>query len=148
MTLGCRIGRARGDSRERRGQDPSPDRWRPFAVLLCIALMLATVPDAIWSRPAGHARAQDENAARDAPLPGEVIAQGIARLPRDEVAWTVRGIDVAGDASTAVESFPVGFVIADVGTVALLDADGEVLNILAPGEAAFLPEGRRGALAG
>ena len=147
MKSGSRIRRVPGHGRERHGHHHSHHRWPPLAALLCIALMLATVPTAIWSRPAGFARAQDEIAANDMPLPGQVIAQGITRLPRGEVAWTVRGIDVSGGAGTAVDSFPVGFAIAGDDTIALLDADGEVLNILAAGEAAFLPNGRSGALA-
>jgi hypothetical protein len=115
--------------------------------MLAIAIVLSTAPAGVWTHPAGVAQAQDELAAGDMALPGQVIAQGIARLPRGEVAWTVRSIEAPGDAGTPVASFPIGFAIADGATIAVLDAEGEVLNILADGEAAFLPSGRAGALA-
>jgi hypothetical protein len=76
-----------------------------------------------------------------------VIAQGIARLPRGDVAWTVRSVEASAGEDTLVASFPIGFVVADDGTIAVLDAQGDVLNLLEDGEAAFLPEGKAGALA-
>ena len=66
------------------------------ASVLAIALLLSTVPAGIWTHPAGVARAQDEQADADTALPGQVIAHGIARLPRGEVAWTVRSVEVPG----------------------------------------------------
>ncbi len=147
MTSGSRFGRAPGSGGKRNEHHHSFHRRQPLATLLCIALVMVTVSAAVWTRPAGLARAQDESAASDTSTSGQVIAQGIARLPRGEVVWTVRGIDVSGDAGTAVESFPVGFAIAGDATIALQDSDGEVLNILEAGEAAFLPNGRSGALA-
>jgi hypothetical protein len=65
-------------------------------------------------------------------LPGQVIAQGITRLPRGDIAWTVRTIEAAGGEHTPVASFPVGFVVADGGTIAVLDAQGDVLNLRIP----------------
>ena len=79
--------------------------------------------------------------------PGQVIAQGVARLPGGDVAWTVRSIEVPGGEGTPVASFPIGFAVADGAAIAVLDAKGEVLNLLADGEAAFLPSGKAGALA-
>ena len=76
-----------------------------------------------------------------------MIAQGIARLPRGDVAWTVRSMEVPGGEGTPVASFPIGFAVADGAAIAVLDAKGEVLNLLADGEAAFLPNGSPGALA-
>jgi hypothetical protein len=120
--------------------------WQLWAGVLAIALLLTTVPTA-RTHPAGVARAQGEVATGDMTPPGQVIAQGIARLPRGDVAWTVRSIEAPGGEGTPVASFPIGFVVADDGTTAVLDADGEVLNLLADGEAAFLPNGKDGALA-
>jgi hypothetical protein len=120
--------------------------WQLGAAVLAIVLLLTMVP-AAWTHPSRVARAQDEVTAGDLTLPRQVIAQGIARLPRGDVAWTVRSIEVPGRVGTPVASFPIGFAVADGATIALLDADGEVLNLLADGEAAFLPNGRPGALA-
>jgi hypothetical protein len=78
---------------------------------------------------------------------GQVIAQGVARLPGGDVAWTVRSIEVPGGEGTPVASFPIGFAVADGAAISVLNAKGEVLNLLADGEAAFLPSGKAGALA-
>jgi hypothetical protein len=114
--------------------------------VLAIALLLSMAP-AAWTHPAGVARAQDDVAAGDMTLRGQVIAQGIARLPRGDVAWTVRSMEVPGGEGMPVASFPIGFAVADGAEIAVLDADGEVLNLLEDGEAAFLPNGKAGALA-
>jgi hypothetical protein len=120
--------------------------WQLGTAMLAIVLLLTVVP-AAWTHPAGVARAQDEVAAGDMTAPRQVIAQGIARLPRGDVAWTVRTMEVPGDEGTPVASFPIGFAVADGAAIAVLDADGDVLNLLADGEAAFLPNGKAGALA-
>ncbi|MDF2760622.1 MAG: hypothetical protein K0S99_3257 [Thermomicrobiales bacterium] len=119
--------------------------WRLWAAALALALLFTPIATGL-THPAGVARAQDEVAA-DMTVPRQVIAQGIARLPKDDVAWTVRTIEVPGGEGTPVESFPIGFAVADDATIAVLDAKGEVLNLLEDGEAAFLPNGKDGALA-
>jgi hypothetical protein len=142
VIAGYQTGTAAGSGRERTRHL----HWRLWAAVLAIALLLTTVPT-VWTHPAGVARAQDELAAGDTTAPRQVIAQGIARLPQGDVAWTVRSIEVPGGEGTPVASFPIGFAVADGGTIAVLDAKGEVLNLLADGEAAFLPHGKDGALA-
>jgi hypothetical protein len=136
----------------RTGTAPSSGRessrhlhWLAMAAVL--AILLAPIMAALWAHGVGVARAQDEIAAADTTLPGQVIAQGIARLPRGEVVWTVRSIEAPAGEGLPVASFPVGFAVADGATIAVLDADGKVLHLLADGEAAFLPEGKAGALA-
>ncbi len=147
MVPGYRIGTKAGDGRAQHG------RWPALTVALVMTLAIASVPAVAWAIPAGIARTQDtrntqstQDTAANTPIPGQVVAQGVARLPRGDVAWTIRRIDVPGDSGTAVESFPVGFALADAGTVAVLDQDGDALSVIAAGEAAFLPEGRGGAL--
>jgi hypothetical protein len=76
----------------------------------------------------------------------QVVAQGISRLPRGEIAWTVRRIDVPGGDGIPVEEFVLGFGLADGGAVAVLNQDEDVLALLGDGEADFLPSGRPGAL--
>ena len=117
-----------------------------WAAVLAVALLLTTVPTG-WTHLSGVARAQDDLAAGDTTAPGQVIAQGIARLPQDDLAWTVRSIEVPRGDGTPVTSFPIGFAVADGATIAVLDEKGEVLNLLSDGEAAFLPNGKGGALA-
>jgi hypothetical protein len=141
MSPGYRTGTAPGSGRER----ARSLHWLTLAAVLTI--LLSAVAPAVWTHGAGVARAQDEVAAGDVTLPGQVIAQGIARLPRGDLAWTVRTINVTGDEGTPVASFPVGFAVADGATIAVLDEQGDVLNLLEDGEAAFLPNGKAGALA-
>src|SRR5918993_1549792 len=124
MTPGYRAGTATGSGRER----ARSLHWLTLAAVLTI--LLSAVAPAVWTHGAGVARAQDEVAAGDVTLPGQVIAQGIARLPRGDLAWTVRTINVTGDEGTPVASFPVGFAVADGATIAVLDEQGEVLNLL------------------
>src|SRR5215207_2534634 len=119
--------------------------WRLWAAALALGLLFTPIATGL-THPAGVARAQDEVAA-DMTAPRQVIAQGIARLPKDDVAWTVRTIEVPGGEGTPVESFPIGFAVANGGTIAMLDEKGEVLSLLEDGEAAFLPNGKAGALA-
>jgi hypothetical protein len=141
MTPGYRTGTATGSAH---GSARSL-HWLTLAAVLVI--LLSAVAPGVWTHGAGVARAQDEVAAGDVTLPGQVIAQGIARLPRGDLAWTVRSITVTGDEGTTVASFPVGFAVADGPTIAVLDEQGDVLNLLEDGEAAFLPNGKAGALA-
>ncbi len=141
MTPGYRTGTATGSGRE----SARSLHWLTLAAVLVI--LLSAVAPGVWTHGAGVARAQDEVAAGDVTPPGQVIAQGIARLPRGDLAWTVRTVTVTGDERTTVASFPVGFVVADGATIAVLDEQGDVLNLLEDGEAAFLPNGKAGALA-
>jgi hypothetical protein len=139
---GYQMGTAVGSGRERT-RHLHRQLW---TAVLSIVLLLTMAP-AAWTHPAGAARAQDDSAAGDMSAPGQVIAQGMARLPGGDLAWTVRSIEVPGGEGTPVASFPIGFAVADGAAITVLDAKGEVLNLLADGEAAFLPNGKAGALA-
>ncbi len=84
-------------------------------------------------------------ATLDAPSPASghasVIAQGVAEMPVDPVAWrvvldTADPIDVAAPIERAL-----GFVVADPDGVQVIDASTEAQQRLAAGEASFVPEG-------
>src|SRR5215213_2986583 len=141
MTPGYRTETAPGSGRK------TTRHLHRLAMAAVLAILVSPVAATVWTHPAGVARAQDEAAAGDVLLPGQVIAQGIARLPRGELAWTVRSIQAPGGKGTPVTSFPVGFAVADGATIAVLDEQRDVLNLLQDGEAAFLPVGKAGALA-
>lgn len=69
----------------------------------------------------------------------QVIAHGVATLPRGDLAWRLR-LDRAPLPNRAVpEPRPAGFVAADAGVVAIAAANGDVLSRVPPGEAAWLP---------
>ena len=128
----------RGDRRQCR-------RWRAFLAALAFALAGASVPVAAWAIPAGAPPTQEEES--DEPTAGEIIADGRARLPRGDVAWTLRTIDIPAGESLAVEEFPTGFVLVDEGTVALRAEDDEEPTELTDGEADVFPDRKAGTIA-
>jgi len=115
-----------------------------MATLLAGSLLLA--PAATWALPARVPPAQDETATRADAGTYQVIAQGISRLPKASVAWTIASGDVPEGAGTEVSAFPLGFAIAGSSSVAILDETGAPVSILDAGEASFLPAGKGGAL--
>jgi hypothetical protein len=110
-----------------------------------VVLVVTSVPAAAWAIPALVPPTQEESA--DETGAGEVIADGRARLPRGEIVWTIRQIDVPGGEGLAVAEFPLGFALVDMGTVALSAENDEEPTELATGEAAFLPDRKAGTLA-
>jgi hypothetical protein len=112
-----------------------------------VALTLVLAPAAVWALPAQSPLAQEDASGSAAQSTNQVIAQGITRLPKGDLAWTVRGFEVPGGEGTAIEGFPIGFAVADGATVAVQDEDGGTLGLLDDGEAVFLPSGKAGVLA-
>src|SRR5918996_1407683 len=107
-------------------------RWTALATLLAGGLLLAPAATTPFSAPLSLAQEEATDAQRAGG--NQVIAQGISRLPKGEIAWTVRRLDVPADAGTTVGAFPLGFAIADGAAVAVLDDAGDVLSILDDGE--------------
>jgi hypothetical protein len=72
---------------------------------------------------------------------GSIVAQGVAEMPIDPIAWRVV-LDIAEPLDTAqpVER-ALGFVVADPDGVDVVDVSAETQERLAPGEASFVPEG-------
>ena len=90
---------------------------------------------------AGAAGQQTPSDASPAIGEAQVVAQGVASLPAEELAWRVvaRSADLPANA-TLVES-DYGFLLASEGTLLVADADTGVRFRLAPGEAALFGEG-------
>ena len=126
------------------GNDQRSHRWRALLAALAVVLVVASIPAAAWASPARVPPTQTEDDTD--PAAGETIADGRARLPRGEIAWTIRRIDVPGAAGVTVETFPTGFALVDEGTVALRAEDDEEPTQLAAGEAAVLPDRKAGSL--
>ena len=120
-------------------------RWRALLTSLALALAVASVPVAAWAIPASMPLAQEEEAAE--PTAGEPIADGRARLPRGDIAWTFRRIDIPSGDELAVAEFPTGFVLVAEGAVTVRAEDDEEPTELAEGEAALLPDRKAGTLA-
>jgi hypothetical protein len=107
------------------------------------ALMLA--PAASWVLPIPAAMAQDDASAQEA-TGTEVIAQGVTKLPKGNVAWLINKDAVPGGDGASVASFPLGFGLTDDGSVEIRDEDGGTLGVLDRGEGIFLPSGKGGSL--
>ena len=83
-------------------------------------------------------------ATLDAPSPAtghaSVIAQGVAEMPVDPIAWRVV-LDTAEPIETAAPiERALGFVVAEPDGVQVIDASIESQQRLATGEASFVPE--------
>lgn len=68
-----------------------------------------------------------------------VAAQGIGVLPQGDVAWRITRASVPAPES-ATRSLP-GFILSDQGALLVSDSATRAQARLAPGEAAFLPDG-------
>jgi hypothetical protein len=110
-----------------------------IVVLICAVLLPALV-----------SRAQDKPPRPDDPSPAtghaQVIAHGVAPLPAGEIVWRVRVAQAIAPHRTETGSLPTGFLLADDGVVAVIDAHGAPLARVAPGEAVWLPPPTSGAV--
>lgn len=71
----------------------------------------------------------------------QVIAQGVAAMPDDDVAWRVAVQRAAPANRSVAEERDAGFVLADGGPIAVGDEAGNVLARLAAGEAVWTTPG-------
>ena len=71
----------------------------------------------------------------------QVIAQGVAPMPADEIAWRLTVERAVTPTRAHAEERPAGFILADKGVVALIDQDGTRLARIAPGEAIWTEPG-------
>src|SRR5215213_11714865 len=71
----------------------------------------------------------------------QVIAQGVAPLPADEIAWRLTVDRALPPTRADAEERPAGFILAEKGVVALVDQDGTRLARIAPGEAVWTEPG-------
>src|SRR3954447_808887 len=70
----------------------------------------------------------------------QVIADGVAGMPADQIAWRVV-VDNAEKLDTAQPlSRPLGFALADQDAIVINDITLGTQNRLAPGEAGFTPD--------
>ena len=75
-----------------------------------------------------------------------VIAAGSGARPdaSSDLVWLVQRGAVSGEQRTELAAFPLGFVLADRGTLVIFDGNGTRIAELGPGRATLLPEGERG----
>ena len=67
----------------------------------------------------------------------QVIAQGIAAMPGEEIGWRVRVDRAVLPRRAVAETAPASFILASDGAVALTDERGAMLARVAPGEAVW-----------
>ncbi len=75
-----------------------------------------------------------------------VLAAGGGARPdaSSELVWLVQRGAASGEQRTDLAAFPLGFVLADRGTLVIFDAEGTRTTDLGPGRATLLPTGERG----
>jgi hypothetical protein len=75
-----------------------------------------------------------------------VIAAGSGARPdaSSELVWLVQRGAASGEQRTDLAAFPLGFVLADRGTLVIFDTGGTRITELGPGRAALLPTDERG----
>jgi hypothetical protein len=127
-------------------QRPVHRRWRTLLASLALVLAVASVPIAAWAIPARAPLTQEDDDAEN-PAVGETIADGRARLPDGDIAWTIRPVEAPGGEGIAFDAFPIGFALVDEGTAALRNEDDEEPTELGEGEAALLPDRKAGSIA-
>jgi hypothetical protein len=113
-------------------------RRRPLSGLLAALTLVAM----LTTQTGVFARLQ---ASPTAPSPARghaaVIAQGVAAMPFDPIAWRVVADTAEPLAGASAVERALGFVVTTTDGVNLADETAGTQERLAPGEAAFVPEG-------
>ena len=80
------------------------------------------------------------------PIPLLVVAAGSGARPDEtsDLVWLVQRGAASGEQRTELAAFPLGFVLAERGTLVVFDANGTHITELGPGQAILLPVGTRG----
>ena len=75
-----------------------------------------------------------------------VVAAGSGARPDEtsDLVWFVQRGAASGEQRTELAAFPLGFVLAERGTLVVFDANGTHITELGPGQAILLPVGTRG----
>jgi hypothetical protein len=112
-----------------------------------VAGLLLAVAHAPMGTPAASDAAQvpaTPAAERISPL--LVIAAGSGARPdaRSDLVWLVQRGAVSGEQRTDSAAFPLGFVLAERGTLVIFKGNGTRVMELGPGRATLLPAGARG----
>jgi hypothetical protein len=83
--------------------------------------------------------------AQDVSQPGEpaaqTVAQGVMAMPSETMVWQSELQRAVVSPRAVAVSQPGGFIVADTGALAITDADGRPLQLLAPGQATWIEPG-------
>ncbi len=113
---------------------------RRSGLVALTALLIALL---VVGTPAGAAVLQQLTADAPSPAEGhaEVIAQGVAGMPANSVAWRVVTDTTELQEDAAIEERALGFALADEEAIVVNDLNFGTQARLASGEAAFIPNG-------
>jgi hypothetical protein len=113
------------------------NRWASIGTVLALLLLAITPMVALAQNPAQTRPNEPSPAVGHA----QVIAHGVAPLPRGDLVWRLR-VDRAPVPNRAVpQPRPPSFVVGAAGVVAVVAADGRVVSRVPVGEAAWIPPG-------
>jgi hypothetical protein len=116
---------------------PTLNRWASFGTVLAL-LLLIIFPVIAQAQSPAASRPNDPSPALGH---SQVVAHGVAPLPRGDLVWRLR-LDRAPLPGRAVpQSRPPSFVTGESGVVAIAAADGRVISRVPAGEAVWMPPG-------
>ncbi|MCC7022440.1 MAG: hypothetical protein IT338_06415 [Thermomicrobiales bacterium] len=109
--------------------------------LFALAITLATL---VISVAIGAAPLLAQNAEAPSPIPAgaSVVAQGVAVIPTNDLAWRITRATMPPTGNVPARA-TTGFLLADQGELLLNNRKTESQLRLGPGEAAFAPAGNR-----
>lgn len=108
---------------------------RLLAFAVALAMLAGTGALAI-----GPVLGQLAEAPTAIPQSASVVAQGVAKLPANDLAWRITRAATPPAAAQQARSLP-GFLLADQGTLLVTNTRGNAKQRLSPGEAVFAPSG-------
>jgi hypothetical protein len=115
---------------------------KPLSRLLTFAIALATLVMASTTIAMAPVLAQDAAAPSPIPAGASVVAQGVAAIPENDLAWRISRATAPPTGNIPAKATP-GFLLADQGELLLNNRKAESQLRLGPGEAAFAPVGSR-----
>ena len=113
---------------------------------LVAGLLLAGAHSPMGTFPSSGAAELPATPTAEQVSPLLVIAAGSGARPdaSSDLVWLVQRGAASGEQRTELAAFPLGFVLAERGTLVVFDGNGTRVTELGPGRATLLPAGARG----
>jgi hypothetical protein len=122
----------------------SPRICQTAALVAGMLLAVGFSPREVFPTSAASELLATPTAEPNSPL--LVVAAGSGARPDEtsDLVWLVQRGAASGEQRTELAAFPLGFVLAERGTLVVFDANGTHITELGPGQAILLPLGTRG----